>query len=237
MHHLHVRRFFDITGALNRKTRMVRFLCPGCRKPTDKVLADVASALKKNPRVYCSLECSKVAVTSGYDNTRKTNLNREFFVDTAPHTANIGHAGELLVAADLTTKGITVAFAPPSCVFDLVAYVGNQLFRIQVKTASGHRAALQGNLADTSYKFKICKSVMKSKSPTGQPSYKRYDDSDFDILALVGLDTHNVAYIGTKPILDTYKLYPNSYMEFSAKPVLRFNNFTWSTATRTRLGL
>lgn len=94
---------------------------------------------------------------------------------------NRGSAAEYLVASDLESKGFIVCF--PTCnnpVFDLVAVKGDTKIKIQVKSSEYEE------------------DVMKVDVRRSRNNNRHYEEGSYDVLAVVSLDTKDVAYINNK---------------------------------------
>lgn len=90
-----------------------------------------------------------------------------------------GYAAELLVRADLLLKGI-VTHQPdiPTTEYDIVVRIGKVFKTVQIK----------GSVPKSDGKMRV--DVRRSKGKS-----RLYDSSSFDILAIVNLETKDVAYI------------------------------------------
>ena len=93
----------------------------------------------------------------------------------------IGLAGELLVESVLLRIGLVSAQLPEFMPADSIVYHPGALLRVQIKTCSKPR--------DGAFHFNVCKGY--HRSPTG---VRRYDRSDYDLLALVALSENVVKF-------------------------------------------
>ncbi|MCM3276337.1 group I intron-associated PD-(D/E)XK endonuclease [Bacillus velezensis] len=95
----------------------------------------------------------------------------------------IGYASERLVESDLLFQGIVVLNpSQPDLEYDLVAKIGNENFKIQVKT--GKRKDDKVLVAD----------IRKSASPRNPYKKLHYTKDDVDIFAITDPETRRVAY-------------------------------------------
>jgi hypothetical protein len=97
------------------------------------------------------------------------------------HGKQLGRSGELLVESTLCRVGIDCHLMPEHLAYDCVIFHGRLTVRVQVKTAARPR--------DGRYHYSI------SKGYRGSPSgVRRYDEGDYDLLALVGLQDNVVKF-------------------------------------------
>lgn len=99
----------------------------------------------------------------------------------------IGKAGEYLVCADLILAGFTAFPSEQGLPFDVVVGVENRLLRVQVKTTRKERLVPQRVNDTPAYLFHIRR--------CGKGGRSSYTDQDFDVMALVAMDTRSVAYV------------------------------------------
>lgn len=99
----------------------------------------------------------------------------------------IGTAGEHLVCADLLSRGVTAFRSDQSCSFDVAALIDGRLLRIQVKTTEKPRRvpARKDSILAYMWFVKRC----------GKNGSKDYSTGAFDLLALVALDSKQIAYM------------------------------------------
>ena len=95
-----------------------------------------------------------------------------------------GTAAEHLVCADLLLNGYKAFLAPQICSYDVVAEINGKLLRIQVKSVKTVRPNI---------------SVRRQTSKVYQWSIRKrnrmaYGNDEFDLLALVALDSRQIAY-------------------------------------------
>ena len=113
-------------------------------------------------------------------------------VDSIVTDLQAGEAGEHIVCTDLILSGIDAFQSAQGLPFDVMAMVGNSPVRVQVKTTRKERAVPQRKEYTPAYLFHTRR--------CGKGGRRSYNESDFDILALVALDIRQVAYI---PLEDT----------------------------------
>ena len=95
-----------------------------------------------------------------------------------------GTAAEHLVCADLLLLGYNTFIAPQICKYDVVSEIDGNLIRFQVKSVYGLRPNTGRRQRTQVYQFSIRK---RNRAV--------YQLGDFDIVALVALDTKRIAYI------------------------------------------
>lgn len=110
----------------------------------------------------------------------------------------IGIAGEHLVCADLLAQGYAAFMASQNCPYDVAVQVGNKLVRVQVKTAKAAKPFLQKRQQHiVGYTWWIRQ---------GKGGRRAYHKDAFDVIALVGLDTKQIAYISTIDVKQTMQI-------------------------------
>lgn len=98
----------------------------------------------------------------------------------------LGKAGEHLVCFDLIKSGYNAYLTEQGLPYDIILDDGVNLFKIQVKTT--REPVLYGkNTRTKKYLFNINRCVKREK--------KKYNDSDVDIFALVGIDKMVIGYL------------------------------------------
>lgn len=103
----------------------------------------------------------------------------------------LGTAGEHLVCADLLAAGFRAFLSNQSCPYDVAVEVEGRLIRVQVKTTQAPRAyAQKGQRHVTGYIWGLRR---------GKGTQRRYGSHEMDVVALVALDTRQIAYL---PITD-----------------------------------
>lgn len=110
----------------------------------------------------------------------------------------IGIAGEHLVCADLLAQGYAAFMASQNCPYDVAVQVGNKLIRVQVKTAKSAKPFLQKRQQHiVGYTWWVRQ---------GKGGRRSYQDDAFDVIALVGLDTKQIAYVGMGNVKQTMQI-------------------------------
>lgn len=99
----------------------------------------------------------------------------------------IGKAGEYLVCADLILKGHIAYPSEQGLPYDVICDYEGRLIKIQVKATRGVRPVPQRAKYTPAYLFHIKR--------CGKRGAREYKNSDFDVMALVALDTRKIAYI------------------------------------------
>lgn len=97
----------------------------------------------------------------------------------------IGRAGEYLVCADLLLQGYRAFLCDSGLPYDVIVENGNKLIRVQVKTTQKQMPLTRSR--NPSYLFHVRR--------MGKGGRKSYDNSEIDIVALVGLDKRIIGYI------------------------------------------
>lgn len=98
-----------------------------------------------------------------------------------------GVAGEHLVCADLLLQGYRAFLADQNCPYDVAVEYGGLLVRIQVKATRCPRPIPQRKNHRPAYMWFVRRA--------GKGGKRLYSDKDFDLLALVALDTKQIAYL------------------------------------------
>ncbi len=108
----------------------------------------------------------------------------------------IGLAGEHLVCAYLLARGMRAFRAEQNCPYDVALESHGRLIRIQVRTTQNAKPYLQERQRHiTGYTWWLS---------TGKGARKGFSPNSFDVIALVALDTRQIAYlsaIGLKRIV------------------------------------
>ena len=97
-----------------------------------------------------------------------------------------GVAGEHLVCADLLMQGYKAFMAEQCCPYDVAVDVDGRLIRIQVKSTRAPRAIPQRVGHYPAYMWHVRRA--------GKNGCRTYLSGEFDMLALVALDTKQIAY-------------------------------------------
>jgi len=119
----------------------------------------------------------------------------------------LGKAAEHLVVADLILQGYRAYLSDQGLSYDAVIDLDGRLIRLQIKTTRQPRPVPQRSKQVQAYLFHTRRA--------GKAGRRRYDETHFDLLALVALDIRVIAYmpfIKTVPgsiILRTVGAQPN----------------------------
>lgn len=112
----------------------------------------------------------------------------------------IGRAAEHLVCANLLMSGVSAMLTEQGMPFDLIADIGSQLFRIQVKGTLRARRLRPGSSADCwAYIWPV---KHRGKRKAGA----RLSTAHCDIVALVALDVGLIAYLPVQVASQTMQL-------------------------------
>ena len=131
-------------------------------------------------------------------------------VDAVVTDLAAGVAGEHLVCAELLLLGYNAFLTDQNCPYDVAMECGGRLIRIQVKTTRKEKAVPQRAKYTPAYLFHVRR--------CGKGGRRSYAESDFDVMALVALDTRKVAYIKLSEAKQTIHL---SREKFSALSDIR----------------
>lgn len=104
-----------------------------------------------------------------------------------PTDLDVGTAGEHLVCADLLLSGYIAFRTDQSCAYDIAVDLGGRLVRLQVKSTRGPKQLPQRLTTSLAYQWHVRRA--------GKGGRRLYADDEFDLLALVGLDIRQVAYV------------------------------------------
>ena len=99
----------------------------------------------------------------------------------------VGTAAEHLVCADLLLGGHKAFLASQVCPYDVAVDAGSRLIRIQVKATRGPRILPQRRGKFPAYMWSVRRA--------GKGGKRVYAAGEFDMLALVALDTKRIAYL------------------------------------------
>jgi hypothetical protein len=115
--------------------------------------------------------------------------------DASEHYSDLaaGLAGGHLVCADLLLQGYRAFLSDQNCPYDIVVDLGDRqpLLRLQVKTTRCPRPAYNRKLLSPFYSWCVRRA--------GKRGVRVYGGDEFDIFALVALDTGEIAYL---PLVD-----------------------------------
>ena len=99
----------------------------------------------------------------------------------------LGHAAEHIVCTDLLLMGYKAFLTEQICPYDIIVEINNNLLRIQVKATRTHKRMPQRVNHFPSYIWHVKRAGKRGK--------RHYCGDEFDILALVAVDTKQVAYL------------------------------------------
>lgn len=136
-----------------------------------------------------------------------------------------GTAGEHLVCADLLLQGYAAFMADQNCAYDVVAEVRRQLVRIQVKSTLCAKRTPHRQSHIPSYQWSVRRA--------GKNRQRVYAADDFDLLALVALDIHRIAYLPPSRTKQTVIIRPPE----AGRLGKHFDDFTFERATREWLAV
>lgn len=111
-----------------------------------------------------------------------------------------GAAGEHLVCADLLLQGYRAFLADQNCPYDVAVDAGGRLVRIQVKATRAQRSIPQRAGHTPAYLWHVRRA--------GKAGARVYATDDFDLLALVALDTKLIAYLPPSESKQTVHIRP-----------------------------
>ncbi len=121
------------------------------------------------------------------DSLREWREAPELTIARTPTDLDVGTAGEHLVCADLLLTGLTAFRTDQTCAYDVAVDYGGRLVRLQVKSTRVAKAIPQRETEILAYQWHVRRA--------GKGNRRVYADDEFDLLALVGLDVRQVAYL------------------------------------------
>lgn len=133
-----------------------------------------------------------------------------------------GHAAEHLVCADLLLQGYTAFLTDQICAYDVAVDVGGRLVRIQVKATRAPRAIPQRAGHFPAYMWHVRRA--------GKKGARVYAAAAFDMLALVALDTRQIAYMPMSMLRQTVHIRPDDGRPPNTKTGKYFSEFGFSAA-------
>ncbi len=107
----------------------------------------------------------------------------------------IGKAGEYLVCADLIMQGFIAYPSEQGLPYDVVADIGGELFKIQVKTTRSHKNTPQRVGNWRTYAFNVKRRGKKNRN--------NHTEDSCDLFALVALDEKQIGYMKNKDVKQT----------------------------------
>jgi len=116
----------------------------------------------------------------------------------------VGKAAEHLVCADLLLSGYRAFLSDEGLPYDVLVETGERIMRVQVKaTRQPRNANAKGRNPNNVYVFNVrCR---------GNRGRQRLSNDHCDIVALVALDTRQVAYLAVGEVATTVSLYPSGH--------------------------
>lgn len=132
----------------------------------------------------------------------------------------IGLAAEYLVCADLILSGREVLRTDQSAAYDLVADTRGWLVRVQVKATAGAKQCPQENMKHVLGYTWHCK---RGNTMNIRP----YVKGEFDILALVALDSKRIAYIHQSEAKQIIQIHVSGNLK---TPIRTFDSCTFDHA-------
>jgi len=131
----------------------------------------------------------------------------------------IGIAGEHLVCADLLSMGYAAFMASQNCPYDVAVQVGTRLVRVQVKTAKSAKPFLQKRQDHIiGYTWWVRQ---------GKGGLRAYQKDAFDVIALVGLATKQIAYLDINSVKQTMQIPISGHRKTTSKS---FSDYTFDKA-------
>lgn len=112
----------------------------------------------------------------------------------------IGTAAEHLVCADLLLAGYRAFLTGQHCPYDVAVEIDGRLIRIQVKGTSEQRSIPNNPAHIPAYVWHVRRA--------GKKGLRKYCEGEFDMLALVALDIHKIAYIQPSNFRQTIHIRP-----------------------------
>jgi hypothetical protein len=113
-----------------------------------------------------------------------------------------GIAGEHLVCADLLLSGYRAYLTDQNCPYDVAVDHANRLIRIQVRSTRQQRGIPQRSDYIPAYLWYVRKA--------GKLGRRQFRSDEVDVVALVALDTREIAYISFKGIRQTVQIRPTN---------------------------
>lgn len=145
-------------------------------------------------------------------------------VDSIVTDLHVGLAAEHLVCADLLLQGFRAFLTDQVCPYDVAVDVG-RLVRIQVKGTRGVRSIAQKDGHRAAYMWHVRRA--------GKAGARVYSAGDFDLLALVALDSRRIAYLPPSEQRQTIHIRAHddhAPSKFASKPGKTFDQFSFAAA-------
>ena len=128
-------------------------------------------------------------------------------VDAVVTDLALGVAGEHFFCADLLLQGYNAFLTDQNCPYDVALEIGGRLIRVQVKTTRKERHIPQRAVRTPAYLFHVRR--------CGKGGRRSYNETDFDVMALVALDIRKIAYIKLSEAKQTIHLNREKFLSFS----------------------
>lgn len=126
----------------------------------------------------------------------------------------LGKAAEHLVCADLILKGYRAYLTDQGIPYDVVVDLDGRLIRIQVKATAKTRPIPQRKVHTAAYLWHVRRA--------GKGGLRRYTNTEFELLALVAVDTNQIAYFRiTNVVTQTIHLRPANTPKHNKQKVLK----------------
>lgn len=151
----------------------------------------------------------------------------EASVDAIVTDLAAGMAAEHLVCADMLLRGLRAFRAEQVCAYDVAVDLGARILRLQVKGTRGPRAIPQRVGHRPAYMWQVRRA--------GKAGARVYGAGEFDMLALVALDTRQIAYMPPSRMLQTIHIRTHddpAPSKFSPRGGKTFAQFPFDAALR-----
>jgi hypothetical protein len=138
-----------------------------------------------------------------------------------------GTAAEHIVCADLLLRGLCAYRTEQVCAYDIAIDIGGRLLRVQVKSTRAPRAIPQRVGHRPAYLWHVRRA--------GKAGARNYDADEFDMLALVALDSRRIAYLPPSASKQTVHIRTHddpAPSKFSPKGGKTFDQFPLDAALR-----
>lgn len=132
-----------------------------------------------------------------------------------------GVAGEHLVCAHLLLLGYNAFLTDQNCPYDLAVEMGGRLIRIQVKSTRKPKPVPQRVKSRDAYLWHVKRA--------GKGGKRHYRENDFDVLALVALDTARIAFCSPSKVKNCIIIRSD---DTTHNKGYSFNDFTFEIACK-----
>lgn len=129
----------------------------------------------------------------------------------------LGHAAEHIVCTNLIMSGYKAFLTEQICPYDIVVEVNDKLLRVQVKATRKYKRTPQRVGHYPSYIWRVKRA--------GKGGKRHYSNTEFDRLALVAVDTRQIAYMLCTETKLTVTIRPDFAPNKSSSKV--FSDFTF----------